>query len=454
MPLVWERQRIVDVASEGYGVARPPNSQVILVPFTLEGEEVDIRLTRRKKQLAYGEATHWHVHSPDRVAPVCPDFGQCGGCRWQMMRYERQLEYKRRFVEQAFHHIGRLPVPIPSPLPAQPPWRYRNKAEYTFGTGPSGEVILGFHPRGDFRSVIDIQDCQIVPASFEAVRRAVRKQAQTLQLLPYDPVRHTGLLRQLLLRGTSERLIALLSLSQDRPDLAAQLLLPLYETYPPLQGIGYFHNPKRNDSLHDLKPIPLAGELYLSFSVAGRHYRIDPKAFFQVNLPQAEKLIGWIRQHFPSTASVLYDLYGGVGFFGIALADQVAEVILVERLPEAVQLAQENFRLNQSAFPHTRWQTFTGPVEQLWENLSFPESETVAILDPPREGLHPDLRKALARGPVTWIFYVSCHPATQARDLHELRDTYEIIAVQPVDLFPHTTAIENIAFLRRKAQKV
>lgn len=170
----------------------PPDSPAILVPFTLEGEEVDIRLTRRKSQLAYGEAFHWHTYSPDRVAPACTDFGRCGGCRWQMMRYERQLEYKRRFVEQAFHHIGQLAVPIPPPLPAEPPWRYRNKAEYTFGLSPSGEVTLGFHPRGDFRAVIDIQQCQIVPASFEAVRRAVRKRAQALQLTPYDPVCHTG----------------------------------------------------------------------------------------------------------------------------------------------------------------------------------------------------------------------------------------------------------------------
>lgn len=453
MPSIWERQQIIDLASEGYGVARPPDSPAILVPFTLEGEEVDIQLTRRKKQLAYGEVIRWHTQSPDRISPACLDFGRCGGCRWQMMRYERQLEYKRRFLEQAFHHIGRLVVPIPLPLPAEPPWHYRNKAEYTFGTGPAGEVTLGFHPRGDFRSVIDIQDCQIVPAAFEAIRRAVRERAQALQLPSYDPIRHTGLLRQLLLRGTPERFIALLSLGQDRPDLALQLLQPLYETHPALHGIGYFYNPKRNDSLHDLQPIPLAGELYLSFSVAGRQYRIDPKAFFQVNLPQAEKLVSWIRQHFPPSASVLYDLYGGVGFFGIALADQVSEVILVERLPEAVQLAEENFRRNQPAFPTTRWQTFTGPVEQLWKDFVFPDSETVVIVDPPREGLHPKVRASLAQGPVTWIFYVSCHPATQARDLYELQRAYEIVAVQPVDLFPHTTAVENIAFLRRKAAR-
>ncbi len=451
MPLVWERQRIVDLASEGYGVARPPDHPAILVPFTLEGEEVDIRLTRRKSQLAYGEALHWHTYSPDRVAPACADFGRCGGCRWQMMRYERQLEYKRRFVEQAFRHIGQLAVTIPPPLPAEPPWRYRNKAEYTFGLNPSGEVALGFHPRGDFQAVIDIQDCQIVPASFEAVRRAVRERAQALQLPPYDPVRHTGLLRQLLVRGTSERLIALLSLSQDRPDLARQVLQPLYETLPQLQGIGYFYNPKRNDSLHDLEPIPLDGELTLTFSVAGREYRLDPKSFFQVNLPQAEKMVEWIRARFPARASVLYDLYGGVGFFGVALADRAAEVVLVERLPEAVRLAEANFQANQPKFPHTQWRTFTGALEELWTELSFSEGETVALLDPPREGLHPSVRKALARGPVNWIFYVSCHPATQARDLYALRSAYEVVAVQPVDLFPHTTAIENIALLRRKA---
>lgn len=443
-------QVVQDLASEGFGVVRPQDTPVILVPFTLPGEVVEIAILRRKRQLWYGEAVAWHQTSPNRVEPRCGDFGRCGGCRWQMMDYPYQLQYKRRFVQQAFLHLAHLPVEVPSVVPSPVIWHYRNKAEYTFGENTQGQLLLGFHPRGDFARVLDLTACQLVPPVFEAVRRTVLAQARLKGLRAYNPLRHKGLLRQLVVRGTADRLVAFLSLADDCPEIAFDLLGPVKESLPSLIGFGYFHNPKRNDSLADLEPIPLAGETCLEFQVDGRRYKLGIQDFFQVNLPQAENLLRWIRERMPDRCPALYDLYGGVGFFGIGLADRAEKVILVEKLPQAVISAEENFRHNRHRFPTTAWQTYAGALEDLTQVALAPPPGSVAIVDPPREGLHPTVRKALRTLPFEEIFYVSCHPATQARDLAELQEAYQILAVQPFDLFPHTTGIENIVWIKRR----
>lgn len=450
---MWERlshQKVVDLASDGYGVIRPADGPVVLVPFVLPGEEVDVWITRRKKQVWYGEVAYWHTRSSARVQPACADFGTCGGCRWQMIDYAAQLQYKKNFVQQAFHHIAKLPIPIPMPIPSPHIWHYRNKAEYAFGQTPQGELVVGFHPRGHFAKVLDLTRCQIVPPAFETIRKIVAERAKALHLLPYDPVRHTGLLRSLLVRGTPARVVVFLSLAEDRPEIAQELLLPLVENLSAIQGIGYFYNPKRNDSVHDLTPILLWGQAELLLEVVRRRYFIGPKDFFQVNLPQAENMVRWIAERWPPEAHTLYDLYGGVGFFSVALADKVKKIVLVEKLPEAVQAAERNFAENKAAFPQTTYEVFTGSVEALWDQAIQEGEASVAIIDPPREGLHPSVRRALARGPFKHIFYVSCHPATQARDVAELTRSYTIEAVQPFDLFPHTVHIENLLWLRRR----
>ncbi|MDW8057775.1 MAG: 23S rRNA (uracil(1939)-C(5))-methyltransferase RlmD [Bacteroidia bacterium] len=442
-----EQQTVVDLAADGYGVLRPANAPAVLVPFTIEGEVVDVQITRSKRQLWYGEAESWHQVSPHRIEPACRDFGRCGGCRWQMMTYPHQLHHKRRFVEQALRHIGRLSVEVPPVIPSPQIWHYRNKAEYAFGQTPSGEIALGFHPRGEFAQVLPINECQIVPRLFEEIRQGVLQAAQRLNLPPYNPKTHQGLLRSLLVRGTEKEAIALLSLSEDRPDLVEALFAPIQHL---LKGYGYFHNPKKNDSLHDLTPYPIAGELSLEYQIAGRRYRIGPKDFFQVNLSQAENLLQWIRQQLPSKVQVLYDLYGGVGLFGIGLADRAETVYLIEKLPEAVRSAAQNFQLNAHHYPRTSWHTIEGVVENLLPTYAKEAEGGIAIIDPPREGLHPKLRRSLLRSSFSQIVYVSCHPATQARDLAELNAAYEVVAVQPFDLFPHTTGIENVVILRRR----
>lgn len=443
-----EQVKVTDLAADGYGVIRLPDTPAIMVPFTIEEETITIRVTRRKRQVWYGEALYWHETSPHRVAPACADFGRCGGCRWQMMSYEHQLHHKRRFVEQALHHIGKIHIEVPPVIPSPQIWHYRNKAEYAFGQTPEGKLVLGFHPRGEFAQVLPIQDCQIVPEAFEVVRRTVLEEAQKLKLLAYDPRTHRGFLRALLLRGTPQQVIALLILAEDRPEVAHALLSPLRHL---LRGYGYIYNPKKNDSLHDLTPVLLWGTLALEYTVAGRSYRIGPKDFFQVNLSQADNLIHWMRERLPAQrVSVLYDLYGGVGLFGVALADRAERVYLIEKLPEAIESARENFRRNQSAFPFTHWEAIVGAAEDIEALAPVSLSNAVAIVDPPREGLHPKVRRFLRQGRFETIFYVSCHPATQARDLAELANTYKVVAVQPFDLFPHTTSIENVALLEKR----
>ncbi|MCS7189198.1 MAG: 23S rRNA (uracil(1939)-C(5))-methyltransferase RlmD [Bacteroidia bacterium] len=443
-------QKVIDLASEGFGVIRPANRPAILVPYTIEEEVVDIEIVRHKRQVSYGYATRWHVSSPHRVVPACEEFGKCGGCQWQMMDYAHQLHHKRRFVEQALRHIGGMSVSVPPVIPSPNIWHYRNKAEYTFGRDSTGGLCLGFHPRGDFSTALNLKECKIVPPLFEAIRRKVLELAQEKKLSAYDPRTHRGLLRQLLVRGVDSMAIALISLAEDRADIASELLLPLRQAFPALRGVGYFYNPKLNDSLHDLTPHLIEGELLLEFSVANRIYFVTPKDFFQVNLAQTENMINWIRERFPTSVEVLYDLYGGVGLFSIALADRAKEVVLVERLAEAVQSACKNFEANKSSFPHTRWRVFCGSLEELWSQAISSQENSIAIVDPSREGLHPTIRKALQKAPFASLFYVSCHPATQARDLQYLKEHYVIEEVQPFDLFPHTSSIENIVLLKRK----
>ncbi len=436
-----------DLTSEGYGVVEADAGPVVLLPFVLEGEEVQYAISHRKRRLQYGYPLAILTPSPHRTQPVCQAFGQCGGCRWQMMTYEHQLEVKRDFVERQLRHIGHLSVSVPPVQPSPQPYQYRNKVEYAFGRDEGGQVMIGFHPRGDFWKVLPIEACQIVPPAFEDVRRQIQAQARILPYASYDPKRHTGLWRELLIRGTPESYIVLVSLAEDNPDLAHALLKPL-QTWPACQGAGYFYNPKRNNSLFDLVPRPLWGDLELTYIIGGRQFRLGPKDFFQVHLAQAEALILWLRHRLSETPA-LYDLYGGVGFLGISLAEKAQRLILVEKLPEAVESARKNFLLNQHHYSQTIFEGFVGALETHWSALK-PLSEAIAIVDPPREGLHPTLQKALRQGPFGQIFYVSCHPATQARDLAMLSEAYEVTEVQPFDLFPQTTAIENVAWLVRK----
>jgi 23S rRNA (uracil1939-C5)-methyltransferase len=241
--------------------------------------------------------------------------------------------------------------------------------------------------------------------------------------------------------------VVLVSLSQDRPEWAEALLAPL-QKLPGVQGAGYFHNPKRNNSLSDLAAQRLWGSLRLVYTVGGRQFEIGPLDFFQVNLSLAEALVAWLRARVPE-APVLYDLYGGVGFLGISLAERAKKVVLIEKLPSAVEQARKNFARNQHFYPETSFEELVGPLEKVWPGIVVP-SESVGIVDPPREGLHPSLLKLLRRGPFAHLFYVSCHPATQARDIAALAEVYDVREVQPFDMFPQTAGIENVAWLIRK----
>ena len=442
------RQGVVrDLTSEGYGVVAPPDGPVVLLPYVIEGEVVRYVVERRKRQLFYGRVVEVEAASPYRVEPTCSAFGHCGGCRWQMMAYAHQLEVKRRFVEAQLRHIGRVTVEVP-PVHASPvPWQYRNKVEYAFGWGPADQIVVGFHPRGDFRRVISIEACQIVPPVFEEVRRHIQARARRLGLPPYDPQRHEGVWRELLIRGTQESYIVLVSLSQDRADWAEKLLEPI-RSLPGCRGAGYFYNPKRNNSLHDLIPRALWGSLELVYRVGGREFEVGAVDFFQVNLQQAEALVAWLRDRVPETP-VLYDLYGGVGFLGISVAERTKRLILIEKLPSAVVQARKNFIRNQAFYPGVEFEGIAGSLEKVWTEAGV-SLEAVALVDPPREGLHPSLLRALQRAPFAHLFYVSCHPATQARDIAALQKAYEVREVQPFDMFPHTSGIENVAWLVRR----
>ncbi|PVD51586.1 23S rRNA (uracil(1939)-C(5))-methyltransferase RlmD [Terrimonas sp.] len=457
--------KVDDYAAEGKSLARI-DGKVVFIEGAVPGDIVDVRLSKSKKDWAEGKAIHFQSYSSDRVDPFCEHFGTCGGCKWQMLPYSRQLEYKQNEAVQNLKRLGRITLPEISPiLGCNSNTRYRNKLEFTFSNkryktweelrvmDASGEKkedvpALGFHVPRLFDKVIDIHTCHLMDEPSNLIKNTIRTFAIERGYAFYDIKNHTGWLRTLVIRvcTTGEVMVNICLGYEDKKE--QQVLFDhLLKAVPAITTLLYTINPKKNDSIHDLEPVAYYGKGFITEQLENYRFKIGPKSFFQTNSRQGEKLYQITRDFAALTGNeVVYDLYCGAGSIGIFVSAQAKKIIGVEVIAEAIEDAKENARLNN--VHHASF--FAGDVINICDDAFFAAHgrPDVIITDPPRAGMHEKLVQKLIEIKAPRIVYVSCNTATQARDLQLLNDYYEVTRVQPVDMFPHTHHIENVAQLR------
>jgi 23S rRNA (uracil1939-C5)-methyltransferase len=465
--IILEKVLIEDYAAEGKSLARV-DGKVIFVEGAVPGDVVDIQLQKNKTDWAEGFAKKFHSYSENRVQPFCSHFGVCGGCQWQMLPYAQQLVYKQQQVVDNLTRIAKIPLPvIPAILGAKQTEGYRNKVEYTFATEiymsfeayramkASGEEQVkspgdgGFHARGFFEKIVPIDTCYLQEEPTNLMRKAVVQFALDNKMPFYNIKQHQGWLRNMFVRNTTkgEWMINLILGYEDETKRKALLDL-LLKQFPQITTLLYTINTKRNDSMQDLEPQVYYGNGYITEKLEKFEFKISPKSFFQTNSKQAEVLYQVTRDFAELTGNeTVYDLYCGTGSIGIFCSDQAKKIIGVEFVEEA----NEDAKLNAALNGLTSTAFFAGDVIKVCDDAFFEThgKPDVIITDPPRAGMHEKLVHKLLEMEAPTIVYVSCNPATQARDLALLHAKYTVTKIQPVDMFPHTLHIENVVQLKR-----
>ena len=463
LPLITEAE-VVDIAKGGRAVARK-DELVIMVSHAVPGDIVDIQTTRKKKRYYEGTPVHFHQYSPHRTEPVCRHFDVCGGCKWQDMTYEAQLQYKEKQVRDQMVRLAGMPDGIEQIiepiLPSEETYHYRNKLEFTFSAKrwltPEeiasekriDEPALGFHVAGLFDKVLDITECHLQPEPSNAIRNFIRD--YTLQHgYPYFHIREQhGLMRNLLIRTTTTgEVMVVISFYEDDREKIEALMRAVQEEFPGITSLQYVINPKGNDTLEGLTVQLFSGKDHLIEVLDGLQFKVSAKSFFQTNTRQAARLYRTVLEFAAiGPEDNVYDLYSGTGTIGLFLAQHAGRVTCIESVEEAVKDAEENARLNDIqniTFLH-------GEVKELFNNDLFKHHGTpdVVVLDPPRSGIHPGTVEMLLEVRPEKIVYVSCNPATQARDIQGLLPAYRPLRIRPVDMFPHTDHVENVVVLGR-----
>lgn len=448
-------------AAEGKSLARI-EGKVIFVENTIPGDEVDVLLQKNKKDWAEGIVLHYHKYSDFRIEPFCQHFGVCGGCQWQMLPYGQQLKYKQQQVADNLIRIGKVPLPEIMPIiGAEQTRRYRNKIEYTFSNKrfllaeelhnpliSPDENVAGFHARGYFDKVVPIIECHLQSEPTNFLRLAIAGYAKKNDISYYDIRNHTGYLRNLLIRiaDTGEIMVNVVVGYDDQKTLLP-LLRFIQDQFPEITTLLYTINAKKNDSLFDLQPQVFSGKGYITEKLGDFEFKISPKSFFQTNTKQGEKLYQVAGEFAELNGTqIVYDLYCGTGSIGIFISKLAKKIAGVEMAVDAINDAIENARLNNlknASF-------FAGDVIDICNDAFFHDygKPDVIVTDPPRAGMHEKLVKKLLDIAAPVIVYVSCNPATQARDLGLLHEKYEVTKIQPVDMFPHTLHIENVVQLK------
>lgn len=450
-----------DYAAGGKSLAKV-DGKVIFIENVVPGDVVDVRLMKNKKDWAEGVPIHTHSLSADRVTPFCSHFGVCGGCQWQMLPYEKQLQYKHKQVEETLKRIGKVALPVCLPiLGAAETRHYRNKVEYTFGNkryllkeeltdeSVNGQQdVAGFHAKGFFDKVVDIKECFLQAEPTNAIRLAVKELGIKNNWPFYDIRNHTGFLRTMQVRlCTTRELMVNIVVAENDEQKIKLLMETIAKQFPEITTLLYTVNTKWNDSMFDLEPVVYHGKGYVIEKLEDFQFKIGPKSFFQTNTKQGEQLYKVTRDFAELTGTeTVYDLYCGTGSIGIFVSKLAKKIIGVEMIEAAIEDAKENATLNNlssAAF-------FAGDVIDICNDEFFAEhgKPDVIITDPPRAGMHEKLVKKILDMAAPTVVYVSCNPATQARDLLLLDEKYIVAKVQPVDMFPHTHHIENVVQLK------
>jgi 23S rRNA (uracil1939-C5)-methyltransferase len=472
---VFEAVTITDVAAEGKSIARV-NDLVVFVPFVAPGDVVDIRVTKKKNSYAEGLATKFHSYSAIREKPVCEHFGVCGGCKWQHLPYQEQLMAKQKQVLDALVRIGKLTLPEAVPtwtegakpegcfpiLGSEKTTFYRNKLEYTFSNKrwisqeelESNEPVpdrdaLGFHIPGMFDKVLDISKCWLQVDVSNQIRLAVKAFCLSNGMDFFDLRNQAGLMRNLIIRtaSTGELMVIVVFFKEEKAKREA-LLNYMVEQFPAITSLIYIINEKCNDTIADRDTFVFHGRDHIFEAMENLRFKIGPKSFYQTNSLQAYQLYQVVRRFAGLTGNErVYDLYTGTGTIAQFLAASCRQVIGIEYVPEAIEDARINATLNQLV--NTRF--FAGDMKDILTPAFISEQgkPDVIVTDPPRAGMHTDVIDSILHALPERIVYVSCNPATQARDLALLAGQYQLTAVQPVDMFPHTHHVENVVLLKR-----
>ncbi|MBK9290029.1 MAG: 23S rRNA (uracil(1939)-C(5))-methyltransferase RlmD [Bacteroidetes bacterium] len=465
-PEILTNVHITDAGAEGKAIARV-EGQVLFVPYAAPGDVADIQLTARKKQYLEGKIVRLAEASPLRTQALCRHFTLCGGCRWQHLSYETQLAQKQQQVHDAFARIGKFSFPPLRPIKAAPDiYYYRNKLEFTFAdrkwfTHPPREGVvedprgLGFHLPGMFDRVIHLEECHLQAEPSNAIRLFVHQKAMELNLSYYNNRRHEGLLRNLLIRNsTAGGLMVILVSSQEDKAIEHRLFPALIGAFPQITSLLWVVNPRVNENIAGLEVRVMHGEAWLTelMEAPGNEaplvFRIAPASFFQTNPRQAAVLYGTAFELAGLKGDeVVYDLYSGTGTISCYMARHCKKVVGVEYVEEAVADARVNARLN--GLNNTEF--VAGDLGKMFDAhfVATHGRPDVVITDPPRAGMHPKVVAQLLDLEPEKIVYVSCNPATQARDIALLTEKYAVTAVQPVDMFPQTHHVENVALLVR-----
>jgi len=462
--IILEKVKVDDYAAEGKSLAKV-DGKVVFIESAVPGDVVDVKLFKNKKDWAEGYPIQFHEYSKERVEPFCSHFGVCGGCQWQMLPYEKQLAYKEKQVEESLRRIGKVVLPPIMPIIGSKQDKfYRNKLEYTFSNrrflldselkDPSistEENVAGFHAKGIFDKVIDIKTCYLQEEPTNAIRLAVREFARSNDYSFYDIKNHRGFLRTMQLRiCTTGEVMVNIVFGQENKEKRERLLDFVLEKFPGITTLLYTINPKWNDSLNHLEPVAYHGNGYVIEKLEDYEFKIGPTSFFQTNTKQGEQLYKVAREFAELSGSeTVYDLYCGTGSIGIFMSGKAKKIIGVEMIEAAVKDAKENAALNGLSLST---EFFAGDVIDICTDDFFEQhgKPDVIVTDPPRAGMHAKLVKKIIEIAAPMVVYVSCNPATQARDLRQLDEKYAVTKIQPVDMFPHTHHIENVAQLKLK----
>lgn len=460
---IEENVSVIAIADKGNCIGKNPAGKVFLVEKAVPGDVVDLFVRRKKKGLPFGAPERILRHSPHRIAAVCAHFGDCGGCKWQNLDYKEQLAQKDTLVRDAITRIGRQEGVLFEPiLGSGEIYHYRNKLEYSFSSKRwiSSRLIaeangaklekanaLGFHAPGVFDKIVDVETCHLQPEPSNKIKNLLRSFALENQLSFYDYRAHSGLMRGLIIRtaSTGQVMVTVIFGQADNANIEAVMRF-LTGNIPEITTSAYIINTKHNDSYFDLDYTVFSGPGYIIEKLGEVQYKIGPKSFFQTNTGQAKRLYDIIIEYAGIQPSdTVYDLYSGVGSIALYLAQKATKVVGIETVDTAITDARENAALN--GFDHVHF--VKGDVEDVLAD-AFREKHgdpDVIITDPPRAGMHPGTLEHLLELSPRRIVYVSCNPATQARDILRLSEKYRVDKVRPIDMFPHTSHVESIALL-------
>lgn len=463
LDLILENVKIEAVAAEGKSLAHVDGT-VVFVEFAVPGDIVNVKVTKKKKNYMEGFILEIVKPSEDRLQPFCEHFGICGGCRWQPLPYDMQLKAKQQQVWDQLVRIGHLEIPDISPiLPSDKTKYYRNKLEFTFSNkrwiynneDPDSltdeeRLGLGFHVGKFFDKVLDIKHCSLQPEPSNEIRLFIREYAVTHNLEFYNIRENTGFLRNIIVRNNQVGDVMLtVCFAYEDQDKIVPMLDAIAAEFPQIKSLHYVINEKLNDSISDLDCILYKGEDAIWETMGKLKFKIGPKSFYQTNSEQAYKLYSVAKEFAALTGNeVVYDLYTGTGTIAQFISDKASKVIGIEYVKEAI----EDARINAEANGITNCTFFDGDMKDILTADFIKEhgKPEVMIIDPPRAGMHPDVVKVIMEAAPERIVYVSCNPASQARDLAMMSPMYEITAVQPVDMFPHTMHVENVCALKLK----